>query len=357
MKIPRSLAIAPPYRGRTIRGVIKKIPAGGMCLNALFRAKAGWIAKSGRRRLAAGNPEGRRFLTALPHPFCGIGHGFAEWHTAFQWAPKLGLEFVNTPMKEGWGTFLGVEAVAPCYRDIVSSVHPRIVRVPYVAWSWGREALPTIREFVKSVRSPDPLLFVLADAQNAYDHTPGAGALQDIFEMRGERAGMPRHALSGCFNVAVHLRRGDVATMSAAKLSNWRDRFVDEVWFVSVMEALLCALRGELRAHFHIYSQGKPEDFPVLRARTDATFYLDSDERETLFNMAGADALIMSPSGFSYLAALLNPNLKIARAPWWHAIPDTAGWIPVAGTALPDSKKVAHWIRHRAVFKPMQEKA
>lgn len=204
--LPRSLTIKPPYRGRTIRSLIRsKVPSGRWALYTCFNLKANWVRKLGQRMLAKGHPEGRRFLANIPHPFCGIGHSHAEWHTAFQWAPLLGLEFVHIPLKGKWDTFFGLKGL-PDYDRVLREHKPIIVRVPYAAWSRGADAFPRIKAFVESIRSHRNLLFVLADGQNAYDHITHAGRFKQLFEDKGDWQSLPRHRVEGKLNVGVHLR-------------------------------------------------------------------------------------------------------------------------------------------------------
>ena len=58
------------------------------------------------------------------------------------------------------------------------------------------------------------------------------------------------------------------------------------------------------------------EDFDVL-AEPRALHQLDPIE--TLGRMATADALIMSRSSFSYVAALLSQNCTVVCYPFWHS--------------------------------------
>lgn len=298
------------------------------------------------KKLEAGAIEGRRFLTALPHPFCGIGHGFAEWHTAYQWAQMLGLEFVHIPLKGEWDHFFGLGGL-PSYEQVLKEYKPTIVRVPYAqGWSEGLDVFPDIKEFIDSIRSDKDLLFVLSDGQNSFDHISGARPFRNLFEENGDWQSLAQHHRRGKLNVAVHLRRGDVAQMAEAKVGNWQQRYVAEEWFVTMMDAVVEAA-GQAQPCFHIYSQGEQDDFPLVRERSDICFHLDSCEEETLFNMARADILIMSPSGFSYLASMLSSGLRIAPYPWWHNIPGDENWIRIIHGEAPPISPLRNWILNR----------
>lgn len=339
IKIPRSIAIRSPYRGRSIRSMVKsKLPGGRWVVDTCFKIKAEWIKIQGKRKLAAGMSEGRRFITNIPHPFCGIGHSFCEWNCAFEWAPRLGHEFAHIPLKDCWDQFFGISDL-PTYQEVLCKYKPIIIRVPPVKWSRSADAFPNIQKFVDSVRSDRNLLFVLADGQNSYDHTTHVAKFRELFETKGNWQDLPRHTIEGKLNIAVHLRRGDVAQMASAKTGDWQERYVSEEWFVNVMEAVREAVEYRPVA-YHIYSQGSPNDFPLVKGRPDCQFHLDAGEEETLLNMSRADLLIMSPSGFSYLAAMLSEGIKIARYPWWHYIPDSPGWIRVGKSECENLKLV-----------------
>lgn len=323
--IPRSLQLPEPYRGRTIRWLVDRGPGLRACRLWWEEARRRRLARRGRRSLAAGQREGRRFLAAIPATFCGIGHSASEWNTAYQWAPRLGLEFVNVPLAEPWRSFLGFGGSAPTWDDVVPASRPLVVRLPRVPWSEGVDSCGLIAPVIDAIRSPRDLMFVLADGQNCHDHTVNADRLRADFLGCGRWQHLPDHREPGRLNVAVHVRRGDVAAMKARDEGNWRERFVAPDWFARIMERVCDEHRGE-RPFFHVYSQGAAEEFADLARRFDLRLHLDAGEQESLLNMSRADVLVMSPSGFSYLAAILSTGRKIARIPWWHHLPRDDGW-------------------------------
>lgn len=327
--IPRSLRIAQPYRGRTMRHFCDQLPFVRRLRLAQEERRRRWVAAAGRKALANGAPEGRRYLTALPHPFCGIGHSASEWNTAYQWAPLLDLEYVNTPLQEPWASFLGFGRETSTYWELTRRARPIVLRLPYAGWSRGADALAVVRPVVEAIRSPRPILFVLADGQNCYDQTANSRQLRADFQRYGRWHHLPEHREPGRLNVAVHIRRGDVANMKAQDNGDWRERFVEPEWFSQVMGRLV-GERGAERPLFHLYSQGDPAAFGSMCRGFDVRMHLDACEQETLLNMVRADVLVMSPSGFSYLAAILSDGRKVARAPWWHHLPDTDGWTLLA---------------------------
>lgn len=323
--IPRSLRLPPPYRGRTLRWFSDKAPGAKACRLMAEDAWRRWVAGRGRRAISAGRREGRRYLTAIPAHFCGIGHSWTEWNTAYQWAHRLGLEFVNLRLPEPWASFLGFAAAAPTWKQVMQTERPLIVRLPSVAWGVGIDSCSLIEPVVDAIRSPRNLLFVLADGQNSRDQTDFVAQQRADFVAHGGWRHLPDHREPGRLNVAVHIRRGDVATMKSADQGNWRIRFVSLDWFARAMAMIVAAHPGA-RPLFHVYSQGQPEDFADLGGTFDLRLHLDSGDQESLFNMSRADILVMSPSTFSFLAAILNEGHKIARIPWWHHLPEAGDW-------------------------------
>lgn len=323
--IPRGLLLPAPYRGRTLRWLMDKAP--GIRAWRLWseEMRRRFVAAQGRRMLASGRQEGRRYLTTIPNHLCGIGHSSTEWNTAYQWAPRLGLEFVNTPMREPWASFLGFGAAARTWADVMRTERPVIVRLPYIDWGPGRDSCASLQSVVDAIHSPRNLLFVLADGQNCYDHTANASQQRSDFQAHGHWQHLPDHRESGRLNVAVHIRRGDIVAMKSRGQGNWQQRFVEADWFARVMLHVLEEHRDQ-RPLFHLYSQGQPEEFVDLARDFDLRLHLDAGEQECLLNMSRADIVIMSPSGFSYLAAILSEGSKIARVPWWHHLPRGADW-------------------------------
>jgi hypothetical protein len=82
---------------------------------------------------------------------------------------------------------------------------------------------------VDQIRSPRPLLFVLADGKNCFDQTISAAQLREAFRTHGHGHWqyLPDHREKGRLNVAVHIRRGDVTEMKQRASGNWRERYID----------------------------------------------------------------------------------------------------------------------------------
>jgi hypothetical protein len=62
------------------------------------------------------------------------------------------------------------------------------------------------------------------------------------------------------------------------------------------------------------------EDFDVV---PNLQKFINGDPIETLRRMATADALILSRSSFSYVAAILSTNCIVVYYPFWHSAMET----------------------------------
>jgi hypothetical protein len=107
------------------------------------------------------------------------------------------------------------------------------------------------------------------------------------------------------FNVAIHVRRGDVRDTLPG-------RWIDQSVYVTVARRICKAHPGV--ANIHVFSSGKNSDgnWSALEevgsndeCRSIA-FHLDEDEFDTWAHMVAADVFVMSKSAFSVIPAILS---------------------------------------------------
>ena len=130
-------------------------------------------------------------------------------------------------------------------------------------------------------------------------------------------------------NIAIHLRRGDVAVDG-----RFSERFTHIDYILPVMKELVEALGSWAR--IHVYSQGKAEDFVELE-EFNPVLHLDEDVFQTFHGMAMADVLLTAKSTFSYLAGVIGTG-QVIYEPFWH--PALPGW----HTIQDEPEKIAHQI-------------
>jgi hypothetical protein len=101
-------------------------------------------------------------------------------------------------------------------------------------------------------------------------------------------------------NVAVHIRRENIADQGLAG-----DRATTHIsYYLNIMKVIREKYKNK-NLLFHIYSQGDIEQFKILQEK-DVEFHLDEDLCKTFLEFVAADILVISPSAFSFCAALLS---------------------------------------------------
>ena len=115
---------------------------------------------------------------------------------------------------------------------------------------------------------------------------------------------------SDYIHCAVHIRRPNQHDGINSRTNVSLQYYKDTIKYVRK------TYTGNKPLWFHIYSQGKLEDF--LEITIDRTsFYLDGEVSDALLGFVFADILIISASSLSYSAALLS-NGRIITPRFWH---------------------------------------
>lgn len=156
------------------------------------------------------------------------------------------------------------------------------------------------------------------------------------FRVRAGHA--PQWHAPGRTNVAVHIRRGDSPGSNGG-------RFVH----VSVFEQMIAHLRVELAAAgeaaplFHVFTEGVTADPDAFAGQPDVrpVTSIRSHPQHALVAFDGlvaGDALIMSPSFFSYAAALLSNSSRVYHLPMvgngHHPLPHWKVWCAIKYSAV-----------------------
>jgi hypothetical protein len=143
---------------------------------------------------------------------------------------------------------------------------------------------------------------------------------------------------SDLFRLAIHVRRGELFAIESGRMMPNSYYVSYALAFIEAFQRLgipfICELYTEVVSKEFVLTQehrgllssiggnrtmtpamSQLEDFSVL---PNLVPFLNGDPIETLRGMATADALILSRSSFSYVAAILNANGIIVYHPFWH---------------------------------------
>ena len=113
------------------------------------------------------------------------------------------------------------------------------------------------------------------------------------------------------YNVAVHVRRGDVSSTTHSS------RYTDNKLYIHILKNNNLPSNTQI----HLFSEGEPSDFKEFTGTfPDIKLHLNANIQLTFHCMVSADLLIASKSSFCYTAALLNNNKVDGTLikSWWH---------------------------------------
>ena len=137
----------------------------------------------------------------------------------------------------------------------------------------------------------------------------GSKALQEIRHMF--RANKPvNYFNNGNFNIAVHIRRPNAHDCRLAGAD-----IPDQV-FLKIITQLKYKYKNK-KYLIHIYSQGSEDEFKLF-AGPNIVLHLNEPIEDTFTALALSEVLVMSPSSFSYTAALISTG-EVYYLPFWHA--------------------------------------
>ena len=278
----------------------------------------------------------RHYFTVLSNRGAGIGHQLSNWLTGVVLAEDLGCTWFHCPLgDETWDSFLTLSSDQPTLASCRSQ-GLRVYRLPKLAHPIQvRIALRLMRTFRA------PVAFVADDLV-----VPDLTRAVPFFRQQYERAPRPLpFSVSGrsasCRLVAVHVRRGDLHDLRQKGGEEWKERWLENTFFIAVCQRLKQVLSG-MTLQFHIFSQGDASQFESFGELSDVQLHLDGDPKSAFLFMSQADFLVCSPSSFSFSPGLLNPGIKFIRSPWWHTIPPDGTWVECSADGTFEPSDLRH---------------
>lgn len=265
------------------------------------------------------------YFTARPNPGAGIGHQMANWISGYWFAKQFGLNFAHIPFSsKKWDQFLGFYQGEKKVDELINSGY-KIVRLQ----SFDENNYVEIDRIKKIINSyaGTKTVFLAEQDQFYRDQYGVRESLQEKFYSAPARNNDTLLYDKNAFNIAIHIRRGDIVQNSNSNNPNLAIRFQSNDYFVSALNTALQYLKDKKNIHIYLFSQGKPEDYPEFMGFENLHFCLDMGAQESFLHMVYADALVTSKSSFSYKPALLNKGIKFSPGDFWHGYPDDKDWI------------------------------
>ena len=318
-----------PYRGNFAqRYLLEKAPF-------LDAACKSWVARpwvQHQTAMPVRNLKPGCCIGAIPHYRTGIGHILSEWNTGLLWSIKLGIPFVHCPLRPPWNDFFGLAGFAD-YQSTRRIPGVRCVKLPPIPRTQDPADSPLITSIINHYGKRGPTLFNLYYAQNSFRQDESSDILRSKYLLRRQSHPMPNVRREGLINVSVHVRRptGEDSTNPAFNDPNseaHRSRYFGSNYFLHICQEIEKVLGAE-NVIFNIFSLGSLSDFQAFDVLKNRVLHLNNDERETFHNLVVGDVLVVSPSGFSFMAGMISSGFKIAPHPWWHHIPEDSHWCRV----------------------------
>ena len=265
------------------------------------------------------------YFAARPNPGAGIGHQMANWIAGYWFAKQFRLKFAHIPFSsENWESFLGFYQGETTYHELKKKGY-KIVRIQ----KFDEYNVVECKRVQKIINSYFGRKIVFLAEQDQF-YQDQYGVIEDIQKKFYSAPARKQDKLiydKHCFNIAVHVRRGDITENYGKANDNISMRFQSNAYFVQALKTALNYLNDKEHIQIYLFSQGKKSDYPEFLQFENIHFCLDMEAQESFLHMVCADALITSKSSFSYKPALLNQGIKFCPEDFWHGYPKDSNWI------------------------------
>lgn len=269
----------------------------------------------------------RCFLTAEPNPGAGMGHQLANWIAGYYWAKQFGLKFAHMPFSNpAWEDFLSFGEGEVKVSELLRHGY-KLVRIPQFSEKKTHEMQRT-KTIIKAFEGKKVILRCESDQFYRDQYGVREDMQRKFFSARSRKQDKLTYDPT-YFNVAIHIRRGDIVAGQKKQNPNLLMRWQDNGYFVRVLRNTLSFLKTEKPLAIYLFSQGKEEEFQEFQEFPNTTFCLHMSAMESFLHMVYADCLITSKSSFSYKPALLNRGIKVSPQDFWHGYPNDPDWLLV----------------------------
>jgi hypothetical protein len=294
------------------------------------------------RRASGTRTRGGRYLVRVP---CAAGIGdqiVTAWSETFLLARDLGLTFAHSPFlpsphSEGvdWDAFLGFGVDEVQAGNLFRGPGLRTVYLPPLALNTPTDRL-ALQTLVCDVYPQDSLIFHLGTGlylNSQLDQAPTMpGVYRDKYWRARRAAPMRTNWSADEIHVAVHVRRGDIASLKDRNAPGWERRWVDASYYIRLLGALRDQLPAQTR--LHVYTDGTPLEVRELAVFPRTDFHVREDPRQSFHDLIVADVLVVSSSAFAITAGKISAGLKLVSRTFDAAdfrlyVPHTPDWVAV----------------------------
>lgn len=273
------------------------------------------------------------YIAARPNPGAGIGHQMANWLSGYKMARYYGVKhavypfsYLNNPfVPNEWDAFLGLNN-GEIHAETLFARGYKKVNLPKIDFSdkAQRDVLQSImNSYVGNV------VFLLEMDQFADSELESLDYLRRKFYDAPSRKDDSVEYDSTCFNVAIHIRRGDIVQNDSQHLNpNLTMRWMDTEYYIHQTAKYVSRFSGGKEVHLYLFSQADQDELKGFEPYGTVHFCNQMTAIDSFLHMVKADMLIMSRSGMSYQAAKLNMNgIIIFPVGFWREPVESEKWI------------------------------
>ena len=273
------------------------------------------------------------YFAARPNPGAGIGHQMANWIAGYWFAREFGLKFAHIPFSNvqnpfvgnDWDSLLGFGEGEQTIVDLKKEGY-KTVLLPLFDED-NPHHIAVIQRIIDSY-SKKKVIFLAEQDQFLRDQYKLMDVLQEKFYSAHARKDDKLIYKKECFNIAVHIRRGDIVQRDGQNNPNLTMRYQKLEYFAAALRELISRVQTDKTIHVYVFSQGNDTQLNGLPGDLQVHYCNDMGAQESFLHMVYADALITSKSSFSYKAALLNKGgIKVCPALFWHGYPNSDEWL------------------------------
>lgn len=284
------------------------------------------------------------YYSARPHPGAGIGHQMANWIAGYWFAKQFGLNFAHIPFaQKSWEQFLGFSEKETTISELISKQGYKKVLLPLFDENNKNEVL-LIKSIIASYCNKKVVL--ISEQDQFYRNQYGVMTeIKDKFYNSKARLSDKLIYSKDNFNIAIHVRRGDIIEGQTNQNQNLLMRWQTNEYFTTVLSNVIENLKIKKPIAIYLFSQGDKIDFSDFEQFKNIHYCLDISAQDSFLHMVFSNLLITSKSSFSYKPALLNNGIKVCPKDFWHGYPKTKDWILVEKDGNFDVSKLDNYFK------------
>lgn len=222
---------------------------------------------------------GFSYYTAQPNKGAGIGHQMANWIAGYWFAREFELKFAHIPFSnEKWESFLDFGKDEILMTDLLKKGYKK-VRLPL--FDEFNEAEVALNKKIIASYSNRNVIFIAEQDQFYRDQFGVMEAIKEKFHNASARKNDKLIYNKKSFNIAIHVRRGDIVIGQKNQNPNLLPRWQGNDYFEKVLSQVIKNVKTDKPIAIYLFSQGEKKDFPEFEKFENLHFCLDMNAQHS----------------------------------------------------------------------------